>query len=141
MTISLVPQVILTDYRIEVDPDNPHNAIVIFRAQVSGLYSNLINPILYIQVINADCTPSYPTHLSVNITCEHYSNYSDYNITVTNNGSITINEGVPFLCPLDQFNCSAHFIWSNLNLSPMKFLKYFSKYHNITICMSFSDII
>ena len=49
--------------------------------------------------------PSYPTHLSINITCGHYSNYSDYNITVTNNGSITINEGVHLVCPLDQFNC------------------------------------
>ena len=40
LILSLVPQVILTYYHIEVDPDNPHNAVVIFRAQVSGLYSN-----------------------------------------------------------------------------------------------------
>ena len=40
LILSLVPQVILTYYHIEVDPDNPHNAVVIFRVQVSGLYSN-----------------------------------------------------------------------------------------------------
>ena len=38
------------------------------------------------------------------------------NITVTNNGSIIINEGLHLVCPLDQFNCLAHFIWTNLNL-------------------------
>ena len=56
------------------------------------------------------CTPLYPTHLSVNITCEHYSNYSDYNITVTNNGSIIINEGLHLVWPIDQFNCSLHLV-------------------------------
>ena len=40
LIVSLVPQVILTHYHIEIDPDNPHNTVVIFRAQVSGLYSN-----------------------------------------------------------------------------------------------------
>ena len=40
LILSLVPQIVLTHYHIEVDPDNPHNAVVIFRAQVSGLYSN-----------------------------------------------------------------------------------------------------
>ena len=34
------------------------------------------------------------------------------------------------MCPLDQFNCSAHFIWSNLNLSP-----------NITIIDNFSKLL
>ena len=34
------------------------------------------------------------------------------------------------MCPLDQFNCSAHFIWSNLNLSL-----------NITIIDNFSKLI
>ena len=34
------------------------------------------------------------------------------------------------MCPLDQFNCSAHFIWSNLNLS-----------QNITIIDNFSKLL
>ena len=33
--ISLAPQVILTDYHIEVDPTNVDSAIIIFKAQVS----------------------------------------------------------------------------------------------------------
>ena len=88
------------------------------------------------QVIDVDCTPLYPTHLSVNITHGRYSNYSDYNITVTNNGSI---KGVHLVCPLDQFNCSDHFIWSNLNISNITLIDNFSKLPLYTLYMSFSQ--
>ena len=44
------------------------------------------------------------------------------------------------MCPLDQFNCSAHFIWSNLNLSPnITLINNFSKLLLCNLYMSFSQ--
>ena len=44
------------------------------------------------------------------------------------------------MCPLDQFNCSAHFIWSNLNLSSnITLIDNFSKLLLYNLHMSFSQ--
>ena len=43
------------------------------------------------------------------------------------------------MCPLDQFNCSAHFIWSNLNLSNITLIDNFSKLLLYKLYMSFSQ--
>ena len=44
------------------------------------------------------------------------------------------------MCPVDQFNCSAHFIWSNLNLSSnITLIDNFSKLLLYNLYMSFSQ--
>ena len=43
------------------------------------------------------------------------------------------------MCPLDQFNCSAHFIWSNLNLSNITLINNFSTLLLYNLYMSFSQ--